>query len=117
MTLPIATAQIPFRQSVVWGLFRRCTSARARALSKVKSKTKDLQELSWKITQQAYQQSSAEGGESTEEPKKEEPKKEEYPHVGRTASGAQASTLSARIAFGYACTNAAAEALRPFSLS
>merc|ERR1711979_13515 len=38
----------------------------------LKSKTKDLQELSWKVTQQAYQQSSSEGGESGEEPKKED---------------------------------------------
>merc|ERR1712060_231377 len=44
----------------------------------VKAKTKDLQELSWKVTQQAYQQASADGGDaSSEEPKKEEPKKEE----------------------------------------
>merc|ERR1719229_982502 len=38
----------------------------------LKAKTKDLQELSWKVTQQAYQQSSSEEGESSEEPKKEE---------------------------------------------
>merc|ERR1712056_65636 len=38
----------------------------------LKTKTKDLQELSWKVTQQAYQQSSSDGGESSEEPKKEE---------------------------------------------
>merc|ERR1712203_4587 len=38
----------------------------------LKPKTKDLQELSWKVTQQAYQQSSSEGGESGEEPKKDE---------------------------------------------
>merc|ERR1712203_1280044 len=44
----------------------------------VKAKTKDLQELSWKVTQQAYQQASADGGDaSSEEPKKEEAKKEE----------------------------------------
>merc|ERR1712056_167886 len=41
-------------------------------LEEVKTKTKDLQELSWKVTQQAYQQSSTEGGESSEEPKKDE---------------------------------------------
>merc|ERR1712203_462791 len=37
-----------------------------------KTKTKDLQELSWKVTQQAYQQNSTEGGESGDEPKKDE---------------------------------------------
>lgn len=37
----------------------------------VKAKVKDLQELSWKITQQAYQQASSEGSaeEGQEEPK------------------------------------------------
>merc|ERR1719192_1908438 len=30
----------------------------------VKQKTKDLQEVSWRVTQQAYQQSSSEGGEA-----------------------------------------------------
>merc|ERR1712203_65637 len=36
------------------------------AAEELKKKTKDLQELSWKVTQQAYQQSSSEGGESSE---------------------------------------------------
>merc|ERR1711920_1044587 len=35
----------------------------------IKQKTKDLQEVSWKVTQQAYQQSSSEGGEASEESK------------------------------------------------
>merc|ERR1711920_936512 len=43
----------------------------------LKAKTKDLQELSWKVTQQAYQQSSSEEGASGEEAKKEEAKFEE----------------------------------------
>merc|ERR1712113_229890 len=33
----------------------------------VKQKTKDLQEVSWKVTQQAYQQSSSEGGEEAKD--------------------------------------------------
>merc|ERR1712060_262617 len=49
-----------------------------KKMEEVKAKTKDLQELSWKVTQQAYQQASADGGDaSSEEPKKEEPTKEE----------------------------------------
>merc|ERR1712099_124714 len=50
----------------------------------VKQKTKDLQEASWKVTQQAYQQASEESGgddkskdEGKWEEKKEEDKKEE----------------------------------------
>merc|ERR1712190_470740 len=35
----------------------------------IKQKTKDLQEVSWKVTQQAYQQSSSEGGESNDQGK------------------------------------------------
>lgn len=42
----------------------------------VKAKVKDLQELSWKITQQAYQQASSEGGEEGKEEKKSEEGKE-----------------------------------------
>jgi len=45
-------------------------------LDLVKEKMKDLQELSWKVTQQAYQQAGAEEG-SSEESKFEEGKKEE----------------------------------------
>merc|ERR1712203_171042 len=41
-------------------------------LEELKKKTSELQEKSWAVTQQAYQQSSSEGGESGEEPKKEE---------------------------------------------
>merc|ERR1712060_490818 len=43
----------------------------------IKQKTKDLQEVSWKVTQQAYQQSSSEGGESSEEGKGKDSKSEE----------------------------------------
>merc|ERR1712050_91951 len=42
----------------------------------IKQKTKDLQEVSWKVTQQAYQQSSSEGGEENQESKSEEEKKD-----------------------------------------
>merc|ERR1712045_871480 len=49
----------------------------------IRAKTKDLQEASWKVTQQAYQQGSSEssdsskkeGGFEEEKPKKEEPEK------------------------------------------
>merc|ERR1711920_1005228 len=41
----------------------------------IKSKTKDLQEASWKVTQQAYQQSDSSDS-SQDEQKKEEPKEE-----------------------------------------
>jgi len=49
----------------------------------IRTKTKDLQETSWKVTQQAYQQGSSEssdsskteGGFEEEKPKKEEPEK------------------------------------------
>merc|ERR1719168_599370 len=43
----------------------------------VKQNTKELQEVSWKVTQQAYQQSSSEGGESSEEGKGKDSKSEE----------------------------------------
>jgi len=43
----------------------------------IKQKTKDLQEVSWKVTQQAYQQSSSEGGEEAKDSKSEEEKKDE----------------------------------------
>jgi len=43
----------------------------------VKQKTKDLQEVSWKVTQQAYQQASSEGEASEEGKAKEEEKTEE----------------------------------------
>merc|ERR1712061_564185 len=43
----------------------------------IKEKTKDLQEVSWKVPQQAYQQSSSEGGESSEDSKFEEEKKDD----------------------------------------
>merc|ERR1719203_421467 len=38
----------------------------------VKGKVKDLQELSWKVTQQAYQQGGAEGAEGSDEKAKDE---------------------------------------------
>jgi len=41
----------------------------------IKAKTKDLQEASWKVTQQAYQQSDSSDS-SQDEQKKEEPKEE-----------------------------------------
>jgi len=49
-------------------------------LEDIQAKTKELQEVSWKVTQQAYQQDSSssestEGSESKEEPKKEEQEK------------------------------------------
>merc|ERR1719499_2357749 len=43
----------------------------------IKQKTKDLQEVSWKVTQQAYQQSSSEGGEENKDSKFEEEKKDD----------------------------------------
>merc|ERR1712176_998181 len=43
----------------------------------IKQKTKDLQEVSWKVTQQAYQQSSSEGGEASDEGKSKDSKFEE----------------------------------------
>merc|ERR1711933_466391 len=46
----------------------------------VKAKTKDLQEASWKVTQQAYQQAGSDEANADEKPKeepKEEKKKEE----------------------------------------
>merc|ERR1711920_885956 len=43
----------------------------------IKQKTKDLQEVSWKVTQQAYQQSSSEGDETGEEGKGKDSKFEE----------------------------------------
>merc|ERR1712242_279967 len=45
----------------------------------IKQKLKDLQEVSWRVTQQAYQQSSSEGseGEKSQESKFEEEKTEE----------------------------------------
>merc|ERR1712066_828885 len=46
----------------------------------IKQKTKDLQEVSWKVTQQAYQQSSSEGGESNEDGKGSDSKSDEKVH-------------------------------------
>merc|ERR1711948_223963 len=43
----------------------------------VKQKTKDLQDASWNVTQQAYQQSSSEGGEASDESKGKDSKFEE----------------------------------------
>merc|ERR1719174_392128 len=44
----------------------------------IKAKTKDLQELSWKVTQQAYQSSDSAAGEGKQdEGKKDEGKKDE----------------------------------------
>merc|ERR1712187_476751 len=41
----------------------------------IKSKTKELQEVSWKVTQQAYQQSDSSQSEGSEEKKEEKKKK------------------------------------------
>merc|ERR1711953_1111077 len=38
----------------------------------IKAKTKDLQEVSWRVTQQAYQQGSAESGDAKGDEKKDE---------------------------------------------
>merc|ERR1712066_139309 len=46
----------------------------------IKQKTKDLQEVSWKVTQQAYQQSSSEGSETSEEGKGSDSKSDEKVH-------------------------------------
>lgn len=58
---------------------RTCLAADEPELEDLKQKTKDLQEKSWKVTQQAYQQGTASdqqsGGE--EEKKGEEAKKDE----------------------------------------
>merc|ERR1712190_203935 len=43
----------------------------------IKQKTKDFQEVSWKVTQQAYQQSSSEGGETSDQGKGKDSKFEE----------------------------------------
>jgi molecular chaperone DnaK len=43
-------------------------------LDDLKEKTKDLQELSWKVTQEVYQQSDSSGGDAGGEEKKEEKK-------------------------------------------
>merc|ERR1711934_173428 len=46
-------------------------------LDDLKEKTKDLQELSWKVTQEVYQQSDSSGGDAGGEEKKEEEKKDD----------------------------------------
>merc|ERR1712178_358198 len=43
-------------------------------LDDLKEKTKDLQELSWKVTQEVYQQGDSSGGDAGGEEKKEEKK-------------------------------------------
>jgi len=54
---------------------RTCLAADDADLDDVKQKTKDLQEKSWKVTQQAYQQGSdSSSSEETKEDKKEESK-------------------------------------------
>jgi len=54
---------------------RTCLAADDADLDDVKQKTKDLQDKSWKVTQQAYQQGSdSSGSEETKEDKKEESK-------------------------------------------
>merc|ERR1711935_595992 len=59
---------------------RTCMTQDDAELDDVKEKTKDLQELSWKVTQEVYQQADSSGdagGEEKKEEKKEEDKKEE----------------------------------------
>merc|ERR1712224_352774 len=46
-------------------------------LDDLKEKTKDLQELSWKVTQEVYQQGDSSGGDAGGEEKKEEEKKDD----------------------------------------
>merc|ERR1712228_998826 len=46
---------------------RTCVASESPELEEVKAKTKDLQEKSWKVTQQAYQQGSGGEGASEEE--------------------------------------------------
>jgi len=54
---------------------RTCLAADDADLDDVKQKTKDLQDKSWKVTQQAYQQGSdSSSSEETKEDKKEESK-------------------------------------------
>merc|ERR1712157_328519 len=54
---------------------RQTMAADGAAPEEIKAKTKDLQEASWKVTQQAYQQSDSSDS-SQDEQKKEEPKEE-----------------------------------------
>merc|ERR1711920_307628 len=54
---------------------RQTMAADGADSEEIKAKTKDLQEASWKVTQQAYQQSDSSEG-SQDEQKKEEPKEE-----------------------------------------
>merc|ERR1711972_443178 len=58
---------------------RACLVGEIEDPEEVKQKTKDLQEVSWRVTQQAYQQSSADesSGDKSGESKFEEGKKEE----------------------------------------
>jgi len=56
---------------------RTCLASEDPNLEEVQQKTKDLQEKSWKVTQQAYQQgSSSEDQSQSEEPKKDDKKEE-----------------------------------------
>jgi len=59
---------------------RTCLAAEDVNLEEVQQKTKDLQEKSWKVTQQAYQQGASEDQSQSEDAKtdekKEEPEKE-----------------------------------------
>ena len=53
---------------------RTCMTQDDAELDDVKEKTKDLQELSWKVTQEVYQQADSSGGDAGGEEKKEEKK-------------------------------------------
>merc|ERR1712113_280034 len=50
---------------------RQAMASDAADPEEIKNKTKDLQEASWKVTQQAYQQGGAESGEGKTEEKDE----------------------------------------------
>eukprot|EP00931_Biecheleriopsis_adriatica_P019495 TRINITY_DN1326_c0_g1_i2.p1 TRINITY_DN1326_c0_g1~~TRINITY_DN1326_c0_g1_i2.p1 ORF type:complete len:667 (+),score=229.62 TRINITY_DN1326_c0_g1_i2:61-2061(+) len=55
---------------------RTCLASDSADLEEVQQKTKDLQEKSWKVTQQAYQQGASSEGDSSTEGKTDEKKEE-----------------------------------------
>jgi len=55
---------------------RTCLASEDPNLEEVQQKTKDLQEKSWKVTQQAYQQGSSEDQSQSEDAKKDDKKEE-----------------------------------------
>jgi molecular chaperone DnaK len=46
-------------------------------VERIQTLTKELQDVSWRVTQQAYQSSESSGEQQTEEPKSEEKKEDE----------------------------------------